>query len=1345
MSKRLKHIIIFIISLSSLSQLRAQELWLKAETLTATYLSYDSISLWQDQSGNGNHATQTGTKRPFLTVSTNGNNAVFFSNTFLDIPYNSSLNPSNFTLFIIQRVFNGSGFSASFSSRDLNPSRGFMLYAQDGDYEFWSGSGTGPSWNKLLSGITVAESDFELITLKGTNSSNQLTQNIYFSGALNTNTITNSFSANTSQPTRIGAGSNETTDGNYFLDGYIAEIILYSSALNDTEREKIESYLAIKYGMQLSHNYTSSDGTVIYNTGTYGTHVTVIGRDDNYGLHQKISASHHHSPLIAAGFVISNNNNFSFENNAPRPDLTNNQFLAIGHNNENYNTWINDGIYRRIPRKWKVTNTNNIGSVNFVMTTTGMATPVGALKLIIDNDEDLSNGVLHSHNLVYKATNRFGAELQFPAGDSYISIVDNTGPVKQLWLKAGAGLTIPDSNTQCVTEWSNQTASAINFSQGNVASCPIYIEEGMNFNPTISFDGNNDSFFAISQPSLGYGRSSRTSYIVAKDLSTSSGWRFAWSYGDDSNGRAWSIGRQNNQTVVAAYGAGTNLFGTSWANAKIVDGTFNGTNIGLSENGGTPSNLTYNVNTASGAVRIGNQVNGGEYWHGHISEIIQYSGMLEGEDKEKVQTYLALKYGITLQHDYKATDGSTIYTLGSYGNDIAGVGADDGFGLDQKVSSSENTASTDNSDIIIATTNNFTDSNIAAGRTALSNNQFLIWGHNNLASSDWMDQGDYKRVNRMWKVENTASVGAVHFQINLKDFPTAWTNYYLIVDSDEDISSGSTLYQLSNSSGDLYTTNTSITFPAGTSYFTIGFQTPDIDFGDAPNTYSTLNSNDGPFHVIVANTQLGTSISADTDGFQNGTDSGGNASDDTFDDGVTFNPALNISQMNIAKAGVTNTIRINASAAGFVSVWFDLNMDGDFSDSGEKIIDNSAVSVGDTDLTFTFAETNSHGITYARVRYYTTSGEVTTPTGLATSGEVEDYRVYITAERPFDICSNLIVNGGFELPDVSAGSMLTKAQVPGWNSSTGVVDIWETGTVDGITSQEASQLSELNSNGPTSYYQDVITNPGETMTWQIYHRGRTGNEQIEFKLGTPESTSTIQNITTGTTWTQYTGTYTVPSNQYVTRFEISSVSPTSLIGNLLDNIRFYVIDNTMPVITCVSDPTVNPNNAGCTYLVSDTSLDATATDNCVTVTLTHDYDGGGSSLNGKSFPVGATTVNWTATDGSSNTTTCSMIVTVSNNLTVTISADTGNSICSGVQVVFTSVPTNGTNPYSYNFRIGGTSVQDANTTTYTTSTLNNNNVVDVVLTDNNGCTATSSSITMTVHGAITTNSIQMGN
>ncbi|HNY63124.1 MAG TPA: HYR domain-containing protein [Bacteroidales bacterium] len=115
----------------------------------------------------------------------------------------------------------------------------------------------------------------------------------------------------------------------------------------------------------------------------------------------------------------------------------------------------------------------------------------------------------------------------------------------------------------------------------------------------------------------------------------------------------------------------------------------------------------------------------------------------------------------------------------------------------------------------------------------------------------------------------------------------------------------------------------------------------------------------------------------------------------------------------------------------------------------------------------------------------------------------------------------------------------------------------------------------------------------------------------------------------------------------------------------ISQVEYHVVDASGNVITCIQQVTVTDNQAPvvtvptlngsynntpgvCGYTVTDDSFDATATDNCGEVTLTHNYSAWGNSysLAGATFPIGTTVVKWTAVDPQGNTTTDSITIVV---------------------------------------------------------------------------------------------------
>src|SRR5687768_10990242 len=97
-----------------------------------------------------------------------------------------------------------------------------------------------------------------------------------------------------------------------------------------------------------------------------------------------------------------------------------------------------------------------------------------------------------------------------------------------------------------------------------------------------------------------------------------------------------------------------------------------------------------------------------------------------------------------------------------------------------------------------------------------------------------------------------------------------------------------------------------------------------------------------------------------------------------------------------------------------------------------------------------------------------------------------------------------------------------------------------------------------------------------------------------------------------------------------------------------------------------------------------------------------------------------------------------MMITPTVAPSVSISANPGNTICSGTNVTFTATPTNGGTP-SYQWKLNGNNV-GTNSTTYSNSTIVNGDVVTVVMTSSLGCAspanATSNAIAMTVGSTV---------
>ncbi len=105
-------------------------------------------------------------------------------------------------------------------------------------------------------------------------------------------------------------------------------------------------------------------------------------------------------------------------------------------------------------------------------------------------------------------------------------------------------------------------------------------------------------------------------------------------------------------------------------------------------------------------------------------------------------------------------------------------------------------------------------------------------------------------------------------------------------------------------------------------------------------------------------------------------------------------------------------------------------------------------------------------------------------------------------------------------------------------------------------------------------------------------------------------------------------------------------------GNMsMCTFEIAVQDDEVPMVTCPADVTFGTDAPECEHLVTDKLLDATFTDNCPDSSVMHNYPFAPNpwTLQGATFPLGTTVVQWTATDKSGNTATCSFMVTVEDN------------------------------------------------------------------------------------------------
>lgn len=209
------------------------------------------------------------------------------------------------------------------------------------------------------------------------------------------------------------------------LNAYLGDIIVYDVAVTPLNRRKIESYLAVKYGISLQANYVNTAGTIIYDVSSYNNNIIGIGRDSSTTLLQKQSQNQTDSTRIYVSTLMSSNalNTGTFSKDVSHVIMGDNggrisrTSSAVGE--------MPVGLISRIEREWKITKTNFDQSFSIDIKMSPASIPgsinVADLRLLIDDDGNFANGGTR----VFQNGDDNGTEIRYVAGLLTISNINN--------------------------------------------------------------------------------------------------------------------------------------------------------------------------------------------------------------------------------------------------------------------------------------------------------------------------------------------------------------------------------------------------------------------------------------------------------------------------------------------------------------------------------------------------------------------------------------------------------------------------------------------------------------------------------------------------------------------------------------------------------------------------------------------------------------------------------------------------------------------------------------------------------------------------------------------------------
>ena len=207
--------------------------WWDASDAASITASGGLVSQWNDRSTAGNHATASGTARPTTgTRSLNGRNVIDFDGTANAMATSLADTATQTVFFVaVSDVASTSGRAWSFGTTN----RG--VFPNAGIWEFWRQQTSG-----AISFGTTASATSPSVACALFSSNSSLT------------TFGNGAQGTTNDPVDSSGGLfNIGKESIYFHNGYVAEIVIYNTALTPTDRARVEAYLAAKWSISGVH------------------------------------------------------------------------------------------------------------------------------------------------------------------------------------------------------------------------------------------------------------------------------------------------------------------------------------------------------------------------------------------------------------------------------------------------------------------------------------------------------------------------------------------------------------------------------------------------------------------------------------------------------------------------------------------------------------------------------------------------------------------------------------------------------------------------------------------------------------------------------------------------------------------------------------------------------------------------------------------------------------------------------------------------------------------------------------------------------------------------------------
>ena len=784
------------------------DLWLKSNAGTSTTTDGVDITQWDDQTAGTNHATE-GSNSPVYR-----NNSTDNINFYPVVDFNGT----------DDRLTGLAGFDNAEIFIVLHPDN-TISSAATAEYPLgWNATGvTNPTQSGLGLGIVDGTLTDEVVTYfigstqyrrgytdNAVSYTSPIIINLTENGSVEEIRINNQqlddqqtgvFAGFTDEPYTVGARHDLTS----FFDGSVTEVISYTAGIT-TDRPRVVSYLALKYGITIDQtsatDYVASDGsTLIWDSSapdaaTYNNDIAGIGFDNDSELSQPEGTS------VNADAILTISADGEGTNISPSlTDIADDEFLSWG-NNDGAATWTTTDApttYQILSREWSIQETGDVAEVTVAFNVADADFDVPdrlsgtSYYLVIDTDDD-GNLSDETPTLLYDDGTNGDASasddiwtiqgIDFDDAEEFTLATSSVGPAGitanlTLWLKSDVG-TSTTTDGVAMTQWDDQSGDDNHATE--LTNSPTFrnnTTDNVNSNPVIDFDGTND----LMTGTAGFDTDEYFVVIAPDNMITSAstaefplGWNATGSTSPDNSGLGLGNVTSITDDVVAHVIGGTDYERVYTDNALTISdplilNSYENTtqeiriNHEMVDNNGSGSFAAF----TNEAYTLSARHDQSSFYNGSILEVISLTSSVTATERQQITSYLALKYGISLDQtsatDYLASDGGAIWdgtTNATYNNDIAGIGRDDNSGLDQRSSSNV----TSNTILTVA------NGDLASPSSFFVDDSFIIWGHDGNPSTfgtDNLTNGDgttSNRMNRIWRVDETGTVGSIEISFS---------------------------------------------------------------------------------------------------------------------------------------------------------------------------------------------------------------------------------------------------------------------------------------------------------------------------------------------------------------------------------------------------------------------------------------------------------------------------------------------------------------------------------------------------------------------------------------------------